>query len=261
MSLNAVFNFLGTPSWTQAACGAIGAAVVWNIISFAVSWYKLRHVPGPFIASFSNLWATWAAYTGRVPIIMDSEQKKYGNIFRVSPDAVMVSDPETIFQVQSARSPYTRGPWYRSARIDYRGDSMFTELDPSVHGKRKAILAAGFSGKSVAFLEAKIDKWIAALVGSIRAKVARGNVTIDINTLIMYCQVDMITDAKMGKEWGDLADETDKFDFFKINSTFLSALVALSLLPAARAIYTSAWFMKIFGPKTTDKGGLGAFLG
>lgn len=261
MAFNAAFGVMEKQSWTQAACVTAGVVLLWYIVSCVVAWYHLRHIPGPFIASFSNVWAAWAAYTGRVHLIMDAEQKKYGEVFRIGPDGVMISDAESIYQIQSARSPYTRGLWYKSMRIDYRGDSVVTELDNTTHGKRKAILGTGFSGKNVTLLEAKVDKWIAALVGSIRDRVARGDTTIDIGRLISYFQVDLITNLQIGEEWGDLADHTDKFDFMKGGEELYPALAAFSIFPAARAIITSSWLMKLLGPKTTDTHGIGAFMG
>lgn len=261
MASNTAFVLMEKLSWAQVTYAAASVALLWYIVSCVVAWYKLRHIPGPFTTSFSNIWAAWAAYTGRVHLIIDAEQKKYGKVFRLGPDGVVISDPESIYQIQKHRSPYTRGQWYSGNRIDYRGDSLFTELDNTVHGKRKAILTTGFSGKNVPLLEAKIDKWTAALVASIRAKVAKGDTTIDIGILISYFQIDLITDLQIGKEWGDLVDETDKFGFMKVGEELIPATTSFSLMPAAREIYTAKWFMKLLGPKTTDIHGVGAFMG
>ncbi|KAI1171599.1 cytochrome P450 [Nemania sp. FL0916] len=248
-------------SWAQAAQIVVVVTFVWYIISCVTAWHKLRHIPGPFLASFSHLWVARAVFSGRIPYIVNAEQEKYGAVVRVAPDAVAISDPDTISRLVSARSPYTRGEWYASMRIDYRGDNLLSEIGATSHAKRKAIVNTGFSGKFVAIMEAKIDKWVAALVDSIRAKVANGDHIIDINQLIEYFQVDLISELQMGKEWGDLAAETDHYGFMEMSTVFLPALVTMGFLPAARAIYSSTLFMKLLGPKTTDKDGLGAFMG
>ncbi|KAI1112312.1 cytochrome P450 [Nemania sp. NC0429] len=261
MASSAVFGVIEKLCWSQAAYAAAGMAILGYILSCVVAWHKLRHIPGPFTTSFSYMWTAWAAYSGRVHLIMDAQQKKYGDILRVGPDGVMVSDAESIYRIQSARSPYTRGGWYSGSRLDYRGDSVFTELDDTRHSKRKAILSTAFSGNNVKLVEAKVDKWIAALVASIRAKVSKGDTTMEIGRLISYFQIDLITDLQIGKEWGDLAAETDKFGFVRVGEILVPAITAFSFIPAARALYTSTWFMKFLGPKPTDTHGVGAFLG
>ncbi len=80
MSLTAAFSFTGGLSWAQIAFSVAGVILLWNIISSVVAWYKLRHIPGPFFASFTYLWSFWAAYSGRSNFIMAEGQKKYGSV-------------------------------------------------------------------------------------------------------------------------------------------------------------------------------------
>ncbi|KAI0451580.1 cytochrome P450 [Xylaria acuta] len=257
----AALNAIERLSWTQAVLAAAGLTSLWYIASSVVAWYKLRHIPGPFFASFSYIWAFWISYSGSSHIILDADKKKYGDLFRIGPDAVVISDGETWNQINSARSLYTRGIWYGSARFDYRGPSIITELDMSKHSKRKPKLATAFSGKNVALLETKTDEWIAALIRTIRTKIANGNETMDIGRVIQYFQVDLISELLMGKAWNDLEEDKDQFEYLKLSDWLVPAVQSFSFLPLARALYGSTWFMKLFGPKTTDTSGLGLFMG
>ncbi|KAI0550731.1 cytochrome P450 [Xylaria curta] len=247
--------------WPQAVLAMVGWISLWYIVSSILAWYKLRHIPGPFFASFSYVWAFWVAYSGNSHIILDAEAKKHGDLFRIGPDAVAVSDSEAWNQITSARSLYTRGSWYGSARFDYRGPSIITELDISKHGKRKSKLTTAFSGKHLAILETKTDEWIAALITTIRAKIANGHETMDIGRVIQYFQVDLITDLSVGKAWKDLEEDKDQFGYLEMSDSIIPAVQSLGFLPLARALYGSIWFMKLFGPRTTDTSGLGLFMG
>ncbi|KAJ2987678.1 hypothetical protein NUW58_g4373 [Xylaria curta] len=261
MPLTAVFDVVGSLSWTQLALGATSFTILWFLVTSTVAWYKLRHIPGPFFASFSNIWLVWTAYSGLSHLIIDAEQKKHGSVLRTGPADVAIFDPETLMRINSARSPYTRGMWYRSARVDYRADSVLTELDIGAHGKRKSKLASAFSGKNVARLESKVDEWIAALIAKIHTNIASGRETMDIGKLVQYFQVDLISDIQLGEPWGDLEGNKDAFGFLKMSDNFLPAMQSFAALPLARAIYTSPWFMRLFGPKPTDTSGLGLFIG
>ncbi|KAI1130051.1 cytochrome P450 [Nemania abortiva] len=248
-------------SWTQAALVAAGLALLCYIVSAAVAWYKLRHIPGPFFASFSYIWTSRAAFSGHIHSIMAAAHSKYGETMRIGPDAIVVSDAETLLRINSARSPYVRSPWYGSLRLDHRGKNVLSELDITTHSKRKAKLAPGFSGKNVTMLEARVDEWIGVLIRNIRARIAKGGDIMDIGTVIAYFQVDLVSSVELGKAWGDLEDDTDHFGFLEMSDAFVPIVQSLSFSPAARAIYTSTWFMKLFGPKTTDTSGLGLFIG
>lgn len=261
MSVTTAFGFLGTSGLLPTVLGAVGLTLLWFVASSVLAWSKLRHIPGPLLASFSNTWAVKATYTGRLHQILDEGHKKYGKVMRVAPDAVAIFDPETCLRITSARSPYTRGAWYSSARLDHRGNTLFTELDVAKHGKRKPKLAASFSGKNVALLETKLDKWLAALISSIRVKIAQGEETIDFGTLIQYFQVDLISELMIGQPWGDLADETDHFGYLHMADNIVPTAQSLLLFPLARKILSSTWFIKLFGPKTTDTSGTGLFMG
>lgn len=261
MSTTTAFGFLEKPGLLQTVLGAVGLTLLWFVGSSVLAWSKLRHIPGPLLASFSHIWAFRASYSGRIHQILEEEHGKHGEVVRVGPDAIVIFDPETSIRINSARSAYTRGPWYSAAVLDSRCNSVFTELDVVKHGKRKAKLAPGFSGKNVALLETKLNKWLAALIGSIRAKIARGEETIDFGTLIQYFQVDLISEVAIGQPWGDLAEEKDHYGFLEMSDYMIPAAESLTFLPIARAIYTSTWFLKLFGPKVADTSGVGAFLG
>ncbi|KAJ3569761.1 hypothetical protein NPX13_g5970 [Xylaria arbuscula] len=261
MSLLSAFNNGETMSWTQAMLSVAAAVFFWCVVSSIMAWYELRHVPGPFLASFSYVWSFWATYTGHSNQIFSEAQKKYGKVMRIAPDAISIFDPETLFRINSPRSHYTRSLWYQNARLDHRGDSVLTMLDTPAHNKRKAKLAPAFSGKNVAVLETKLDTWLAALIQTIRDKIAKGEGIMEIGVLIQYFQLDLITDLSMGRPWGNLKADKDHFGYMQMTKTAIPSLQIWILLPFARKIFMSSWFLRLFAPKPTDNEGLGLFLG
>ncbi|GAW11944.1 hypothetical protein ANO14919_012970 [Xylariales sp. No.14919] len=251
---------MGGLSWTRAVLGLAGASVFWYIISSIVAWYKLRHIPGPFFASFSHIWCFWTGYSGRSNVIISRAQTKYGKLLRVAPDGIAVSDADTLIRINSARSPYEKALWYESARMDYRGNSVISEINTAKHDKRKAKLAPAFTGKNVAQLEANVDSWIAALGRAIRAKIDQGEETMNIGLLVQYFQVDLISGLLTGEAWGDLKDEKDHFGYLDMSEYQVPLIQSLGFLPVTRMLFTSQWFMKRFGPKTTDTSGVGVMM-
>lgn len=242
------------------AVGILGLAALWTIVNYVVTWAKLRHVPGPFLASFSYLWGLRSMHSGRIHDIIQREQAKHGRVMRIGPDAVCIYEPEPLWRMNSARSSYTRGIWYKAIKLDHRGDNIINELDTPTHDRRKAKLAAGYAGRGLLNLEANVDAGIAELVRHVRAKVARGDGKMDLGRLLQFFQVDLITKAGMGISWNDLANETDHYDYLKLTDQTVAFAHPVAWSPATIAIFSSKFFLRLFGAKTTDKHGLGEFF-
>ncbi|RYP01151.1 hypothetical protein DL765_010874 [Monosporascus sp. GIB2] len=188
-------------------------AVLGLTFSTAAQWYRLSHIPGPLVPSLTSLWAYWSLKGMGFHRILPDIQRKYGKIVRIQPNGVMLSDPETLWRINSARSSYTRGGWYSSIRFNPYGDSVFSEMDTAKHDKRKAKLAFGFSGKGLMDLEGNLDTQLAVLVNVLKSRTSQGQgqAIVDIGRMLQYFQVDLITFAGMGKAWGNLPLDKDHF--------------------------------------------------
>ncbi|KAI1327688.1 cytochrome P450 [Xylariaceae sp. FL0255] len=237
--------------------------VIWNFYTTLRGWYRLRHFSGPAFASFSYLWGYFAMTTGHMHLRLAEEQDKYGKIVRIGPNELLVYDSQTLWQINNVRSNYKRGDWYSSIRIDPYAHNVLSEVDTAKHDERKAKLAAGYAGKGVVQLEAKIDSQIAILVGLVKKRsLAKGKSSIfDFSQIIRYFQVDMTTLAGCGQSWGDLVDETDHFEFISTADAFVPFLHCFMMLPVLRKFFASTFFLKLAGPKHTDKKGMGRLLG
>lgn len=201
--------------------------------------------------------------TGRMHVRLAEEQDKYGKIMRIGPNELLVYDPETLWQINNVRSSYGRGDWYSSIQFDPYGHSVLSEPDTARHDRRKAKLAAGYAGKGVVNLEAKVDSQIAVLVNLLKTKYLGKDKSqvVDFGHLIRFFQVDLVTLVGSGEPWGDLPTETDQFDFISISDSFVPFLHSFMMIPALRDFFASQFFLKLAGPKHTDQKGMGRFLG
>ncbi|KAI1177650.1 cytochrome P450 [Nemania sp. FL0916] len=247
---------LDQASWFDIALAVMFAAFIWYTVSSITAYNRLRHIPGPFLASFSDIWGFWIMTTSH-----NARMNIYGNVMRIGPRSVLTDNPEALMKRNSTPSKYHRGDWYHSLRMDWRSDNVLSELDTVKHDRRKAKLMSAFSSKRVPYIESKIDDWIMALTHTIQKKIEKGEGIMNIGLLLHYFQLDLITHCAIGTPWGDLADEQDHFDYLKNTRMLVPSLLAIGWLPFARGIYMSTWFMSLFGPKTTDKTGIGRFLG
>ncbi|KAI1273131.1 cytochrome P450 [Xylaria sp. FL0933] len=242
---------------------ALSTCVLWYTISVIRSWNRLRHFPGPPFASFSYLWGYFTMATGRMHLRLAEEQEKYGKIMRIGPNELLVYDPQTLWRINNVRSDYGRGAWYGSIQFDPYGHSVLSEPDTARHDKRKAKLAAGYAGKGAVNLEAKVDSQLEVLTSLLKSKyLVKGKPhVLDFSRLIRFFQVDIVTLSGSGEPWGDLATETDQFDFISIADSFVPFLHSFMMIPTLRDFFASQFFLKLAGPKHTDQKGMGRFLG
>ena len=87
--VNMILNFLVTP-YTLLAL-----PLLYYIFPYLRNW-KIRAIPGPPVAAFSNLWLMYQCRRGRRYAAVDKAHKKYGTFVRLQPDHVSVADPDAI---------------------------------------------------------------------------------------------------------------------------------------------------------------------
>jgi len=72
------------------------------------SYLRLRHVPGPFLASLTNFPRLSWVLTGRAHDIHIGLHRKYGKIVRFGPNMVSVADPAEIPNIYSFSGKFAK---------------------------------------------------------------------------------------------------------------------------------------------------------
>ena len=69
------------------------------MLRFSKIYWRLRHVPGPRLAAFTDLWRSIAVCGGRAETTYLGLNKKYGDLVRVGLNNVSISKPDVIQSV------------------------------------------------------------------------------------------------------------------------------------------------------------------
>jgi len=67
-----------------------------SYILFYRYYHELHKFPGPFLASFTNLWKSYHVYNGDFELVLREAHRKYGRIVRIGPDHLDFSDASAI---------------------------------------------------------------------------------------------------------------------------------------------------------------------
>ncbi|KAK4182383.1 Pisatin demethylase [Podospora australis] len=236
--------------------------ITWHIHA----WYRLRHIPGPFFGSFSHLYKLYAWSTGHQAHIYAALAEKYNStLIRIAPNELISSDPEFVRKMAGARSLYTKSAWYDPLRLDPDGRNLFVMTDNVAHGKLRAKLSWGYSGKENPNLEQDIDGIVQQFVDYFRVKGYISTETetrrVDMVKAAGYFTLDFITKISYGNAFGYLERDEDVFGYMEIVKKVTPTLVLFSEWPVLAKIFLNPVMLRLFGPKRTDERGLGKLLG
>jgi hypothetical protein len=66
-----------------------------------------------------------------------------GSLARIGPNLLITSDPNIIYHMNGARSPYTKSSWYEGARMQPGHNNVISTVDEKIHSQRRSQLAMG----------------------------------------------------------------------------------------------------------------------
>lgn len=246
--------------------GAI-ALVGYLLLSTFYQWYRLRKVPGPFLASFSHIWVARAILTGQQAFIYADLAKTYGHLVRTGPNDIITDDPDVLRRMSAARSSYGKDGFY-GATIKYPGqDSMLSTIDVPTHDAIKAKMLGPYSGRETDAMEPIVDSMITLFMQYLRDKSSKSASSgtsggiLDLAQSVTFFTLDIITRVAFGEDLGFLRTDSDIHGFMEQMQSTVKLFAVPMEVPWIRNILTSDWFNKLFGPKPTDKKGLGLIIG
>lgn len=238
--------------------------ILWYVISTAVSWYRLHHIPGPFLASISDLWMMRASTSTRLSEIFEQLGQEYGSVVRIGPNQVLVSDPSILRKVGAVRGTYHRTPWYVAFRWHAYADNTFNLTDPVAHDKRKSQVAISYNirGREVDLIEPSIDEQVLVMLDVLRKKYLPTPENprpplLDFSEMSSYLTMDVVTRAAFGQEFGHMKTNSDVTGFLGNVRAAWPMVSLVTEWPALRSILYSKVYLSLFGPKVTDKSGVG----
>ncbi|KAK4174348.1 putative cytochrome P450 pisatin demethylase-like protein [Triangularia setosa] len=196
----------------------------------------LRRVPGPFLASFSNLWklrATWNQNMHRENVRVHED---YGPIVRIGPNHVSVSDAESMQTIYGVKNVFPKSSFYPLAEAVYRGKflpTLFTTTSNDYHAKLKRGSARAFSMDVVVGLEEYVNKCISVLLQRVREVSDGGKKPLDPVAWMQYFAFDVLGEINFSKDLGFLEAGSDKDGIIAAIGQILGYVSLIGQIPYA----------------------------
>lgn len=239
-------------------CSAVVLIATYVILSI-ITWFKLRHIPGPFLGKFSHFWSIYHQLVGDVGPVHLGLKKYNSPLVRTGPHYLVTTDPNVWRHVNGARSTYQRDAWWAAGRIDYERPSLADTLDATTHDKIKAKVAGGYSGRDVD-LEKIIDGQIAKLSDVMRQKHVGKN-EVDFADISRFFTLDVITRLAYGKEFGWVEANEDLYGYGAEISKFAALGALISDVTWLHPFVRWSFINSRFKPRPSANYGVGRVVG
>ena len=99
-------------SWTLLQSRNLALILLAGILALgvklALSWWHLHHIPGPFFASLTNFTRMRWVHTKRAHFIHQDLHKKYGDVVRMGPNMVSISNPAVLRTLYPTRRGFVK---------------------------------------------------------------------------------------------------------------------------------------------------------
>ncbi|KAF7957208.1 hypothetical protein EAE96_002799 [Botrytis aclada] len=172
----------------------------------------LHKVPGPFLASISNIWKVVALYRGIMPQENIAIHAKYGPVVRIGPHHVSFASPEALQIIHSSRNAYPKSDFYKPTSPIYEGHPLFhlfSVQDVQYHSTLKKNIAGVYTKTAVLDLEPRIDSCVELFVNRISKLNSNGHVNLDMSLWPHLYAFDCLGEINVSKKFGFLESGTD----------------------------------------------------
>ncbi|CAO1604330.1 hypothetical protein XANCAGTX0491_007889 [Xanthoria calcicola] len=133
--------------------GGIISAYISAYLIYNLYLHPLANFPGPFWARACLLWRIRHSMGGRFHRSIENAHRKYGVVFRVSPNELSFSSVRSWKDVYGPRPDqacFPKSDFYDIFGAGFKSGCIGSERDPVRHSQMKRLLAPAFSRKALA---------------------------------------------------------------------------------------------------------------
>ncbi|SPQ24135.1 4694387b-5c2e-410e-8096-87984d3615cd [Thermothielavioides terrestris] len=224
-------------SGAQAILGVVASGLVFYL--FRVYW-RLRHIPGPFWAKFSDVQRVLWVTTRNAHVFHQRAHERYGDAVRFGPN--MSNFYRTLM-------PYTRSGGALPA--------VFNTRDEELHKKIKSPIAPLFSLSNTLRLEPFVDRTIDVMTAQIDRRFADKDVTFDLANWLQFFAFEVMGTLTFSKRYGFLEEGRDINNMLSTIWDYMSTAAPYTQIPWFDEFWNKTALMTSIKGKTTGMGILG----
>jgi cytochrome P450 len=195
-------------SWPALLASSFTTILVIHVLRIRYR-HDLRKIPGPFLASFSNIDRIRSAIKGDQMTYHLDLHRKHGKLVRVGPNHVSISDGDTIPQIYGISTNFIKSDYYVPFDpITPKGTfpTMFSVRDDKVHKAIKRPVAHAYSMSTLRELEPMNDACSEIFLQKLEGMVGT---SVDLGKWLHWYAFDVISSITFSNRLGFMEQETD----------------------------------------------------
>ncbi|KAI1817339.1 cytochrome p450 benzoate 4-monooxygenase [Poronia punctata] len=179
--------------------------ILYWIVPYFTTYKHLQHIPGPFIAKFSNIWLALGARNGQKFAWVHDAHQKYGKVVRVGFNHVSIATAEGLRTVYAHGNGFLKDEFYEAFVSGVPG--VFNVRHRGEHTRKRKIVAHAFSPGAVHDFEphmsANLQRWVGQLDRIAAANPDKdGYARFNIMPWCTFLAFDIIGDLAFGAPFG-----------------------------------------------------------
>ena len=201
------------------------------LINLILKRYRsgLRQIPGPFVATFSNIWRLNVIRNEDMPWTSIRLHEKLGPLVRIGPKHVSVASPESMNVIHGSNSQYrkisepsagflgpafdySQSPFFMTSQATYEGEvleNIFATPNIEYHARIRRTIGAAYSTMAITELEPLLDECVDLFMSRIRESSVLTSRAFNIADWLQYYSFDCLGVVSFSKPIGFLKTGTD----------------------------------------------------
>ncbi|KAL4916488.1 cytochrome P450 [Aspergillus aurantiobrunneus] len=218
-------------------------------VLYNLYFHPLSSFPGPLLARSSLAWRFWHTMRGRSHRVIQEQHKRYGPVFRVSPNELSFASLNSWKHIYGApagpRSHLIKGEFYDIYGSGFKTGCIGSERDPRVHALKKKNLTPAFSTKALQAQDPIVQRCIDVFVEKLGPLSRKKG--LDVVEWYEMLAFDILGEMAFGESFRCVEREEHHF-WIKL---ILDHLLAITLVDNLRRFAFLATLGKLLLPRLT----------
>ncbi|KAB5575480.1 cytochrome P450 [Coniochaeta sp. 2T2.1] len=212
----------------------IAVAVGIFILKTAQSYLRLRHIPGPLPAAFTNFVRRSWVTAGDLHQKHADLHKKYGTVVRVGPNAVLISQPAAIDKIYGFKAKFIKSEFYDSILPRMKGakiPDVFATRDEDLHRRMRRPVANLYSVANLLTFEPLLVSTIEYFFSRLDELFTDKPVSFNLCDWLQLFTFDVMGEVTFSRRLGFLERGGDIEDVVENNWNFFKAVAPNTQMP------------------------------
>ncbi|KAK7204357.1 putative cytochrome P450 [Myxozyma melibiosi] len=220
--------------------------------------HGLYSIPGPFLASVTDLWRLVSVYHAHHHETLVALHKKHGLLVRIAPNVVSIGDPAAIQMIYGIKSNFIKTGFYPLWGIPWERKNhhgLFSAVDPAYHRDQKKLVAGSYSMSSVLELEAQVDSCSRLFMEQL-GRFADQDKVVNLGEWLQFYAFDVVGELSFSKKFGFLESGKDIDLMIHQLQKVLPLLTLTGQVPYTRYLYLNNPLIPLLFPKMHQQSGV-----